>query len=380
MTVENCIFTGRVCSKSVMDESATDITFDAEGVSNHYNAALTRLRTEELPPEVRIQTLKSLTAAIRERGRNLPYDCVMGLSGGADSSYVGMVAREYGLRPLAVHLDNGWNTVTATSNIEKLTNGLDIHLWTHVIRWPEFQDVQRALFKASVANVEVATDHAIFALLYKVAAKFGVKYILSGSNLATETIMPDSWGYDARDSKHIAGIKKKFGNPDVKLNTFPLLSPVEFLKHVFVDRIKLVPILNYVSYNKPKAVAEMASAFGYTAYERKHGESRFTRFFQECYLTEKFGFDKRKAHLSSMIASGLITRDHAVAELQKKMYATVEKSIDLQYVTHKLRFSSVEWDAIMQTPLRSYKEFPNNAWMFDHNASYVQAIRRLAKG
>jgi aminotransferase len=379
MTSESEIFKGRVCSKSVMDESASDTEFDSDGVSNHYRNALHRLSSEQPSVETKSSQLKALMASIREQGRKQQYDCVMGLSGGADSSYVGMLAREHGLRPLAVHLDNGWNTVTASSNIEKMTEALNIDLWTHVIRWPEFQDVQRALFKASVANVEVATDHAIFALLYKVSAKFSVKYILSGSNLATETIMPDSWGYDTRDSKHIIGIKHAFGDPLVKLSTFPLLHPVQFLKHVFVDKIKLVPLLNYVNYDKASAVAAMKSAFGYTAYERKHGESRFTRFFQEYYLPGKFGFDKRKAHLSSMIASGLITREQAIEQLRKPMYSEIEKAIDVEYVIHKLRFSPDEWNAIMHEKQRSYREFPNNAWMFDHNAPYVQFIRKFAK-
>jgi aminotransferase len=373
------IFTGRVCSLSVMDESASDTSFDSEGVSNHFRAAQFRLRNEQLSEQDRPQALASLAERIRNDGKGRDYDCIMGLSGGADSSYVGVVAKNLGLRPLAVHLDNGWNTETACTNIERLTNGLGIDLWTHVIKWPEFRDVQRSLFLASVPNVEVATDHAIFALLYQVAAKFGVKYILSGSNLATETIMPDSWGYDTRDSRHIRGIKNHFGDPAIKLDTFPLLSPVGFLRSILVDKIKLVPILNLVGYDKPKAVAEMQTKFAYKSYARKHGESRFTRFFQEYYLVEKFGFDKRKAHLSSMIASGLMTRDQAIGALTQNLYSENEKRLDVDYVARKLNFSPAEWQAIMKTPMRSYKDFPNNAWMFDHKASYVQAIRRFAK-
>jgi N-acetyl sugar amidotransferase len=363
-----------------MDDSDPDIRFDENGVCNHYHHALLRLETEYFPgPEGRAK-FEAIAARIREEGAGKPYDCVLGLSGGADSSFVAVRAREHGLRPLAVHLDNGWNTETAVSNIEAILRGIDLDLYTHVIEWQEFRDVQRALFRASMANVEVATDHAIFALLYKVAAKFDVRYILTGSNVETETIMPDSWGYDARDARHIVAIKRRFGDPAVKLRTFPLLTPEAFLWHTFVRRAKLLPILNYGSYSKKEAVARMAAEFGYKPYARKHGESRFTRFFQEYYLVEKFGFDKRKAHFSSLIAAGQMTREEAFALLNQPMYRGEERQIDIDYVTKKLGFSQSEWDEIMQAPPGSYADYPNNAWMFDHSSPLVSAIRNFAKG
>jgi aminotransferase len=369
----------RVCSKTIMDETDPDIRFDAEGVSNHYHSAKQRLETEVPSVEAGRAQLEDIAERIKASGHGKPYDCVLGLSGGADSSYVALRAKELGLRPLAIHLDNGWNTDTAVSNIECILRAYDIDLLTHVVRWDEFRDIQRALFKASVANVEVATDHAIFALLYKTAAKYDIDYILTGTNLETEVIMPDSWGYDARDRRHVIGIKKAFGDPKVGYDSYPTLSPFEFFKGVFIKRIKFIPILNFDNYRKSEAVKIMQGAFGYRSYDRKHGESKFTRFFQEYYLPQKFNIDKRKGHFSSQIVAGTMTRDDALALMQQQLYQPDELEIDIEYITKKLGFDRDEWTALMSDKPRSYQDFPNNHWMFDHNNPLILKLRDFAK-
>ena len=364
-----------------MDASDPDIRFDAEGVSNHYHAARARLDNEYFPGEDGIRRIEAIAAQIREEGLGKPYDCIMGVSGGADSSYVAIRAHELGLRPLAVHLDNGWNTDTAVSNIELLLRELDFDLHSHVIDWEEFKDLQRSLFLASVPNVEVVTDHAITALLYHMAAKHGVRYLLSGSNVETESILPRAWGHDNRDWRSIKAIKQRFGNPAIGMESYPHLTPVKFLEYILINKIRFVPVLNYGGYSKAKAVKVMQQRFGYNAYARKHGESRFTRFFQEYYLPTKFGFDKRKAHFSSMIVSGTMTREAALAELAREMYDPVEKMIDIEYCSRKLGFSNNEWAAIMASCPAHATDYPNNGWLFDHNNNRATAlVRKIAKG
>ena len=371
----------QICRKTVMDSSDPAIEFDADGVSNHFHNAKERLEREYFPGEAGLRKLEVIAAQIRSEGAGKTYDCIMGVSGGADSSFVALRAKELGLRPLAVHLDNGWNTDTAVSNIELLLRELDIDLFTHVINWDEFKDIQRSLFLASVPNIEVATDHAITALLYHKAAEHGVRYILSGSNVETESILPRSWGHDNRDWRSIKNIKKRFGDPKIGMSSYPHLTLSRFLHYILAKKIRFVPVLNYGGYNKAEAVKIMQQRFGYNAYARKHGESRFTRFFQEYYLPTKFGFDKRRAHFSSMIASGTMTREAAIAELEREMYDPVEKMIDIEYCSRKLGFDVTEWDAVMEAVPAHASDYPNNGWVFDHTSNKVTAlVRKFAKG
>lgn len=371
----------QICTRTVMDTSDPAITFDEDGVSSHFHNARARLSNEYFPGSDGERRIEDLAARIRAEGAGKPYDCIMGVSGGADSSFVAIRAKELGLRPLAVHLDNGWNTDTAVSNIELLLRELEIDLFTHVIDWEEFKDIQRSLFLASVPNIEVATDHAITALLFHKAAEHGVRYLLSGSNVETESILPRTWGHDNRDWRSIKAIKRKFGNRAIGMGSYPHLTPLQFLDYLLRRKIRFVPVLNYGGYNKAKAVQVMQQRFGYNAYARKHGESRFTRFFQEYYLPEKFGFDKRRAHFSSMIASDTMTREEALVELGRDMYDPVEKMIDIEYCSRKLGFSAEEWKKIMAMPPSHATEYPNNGWLFDHTSNKVTAlVRKIAKG
>lgn len=343
-----------------MDTTDPAISFDADGVSNHFwhaQSLIGRLVKPGAEGEVELQRL---AARIREEGKGKPYDCVMGVSGGVDSSYVAVMARDLGLRPLAVHLDNGWNTDTAVSNIHSLLEKLNIDLYTHVVNWEQFRDLQRAVFLSSLPNIEAVTDHAIKALLYQTANRFGLRYVLSGSNANTEAILPEAWGYNADDSRILLAAKDRFGDPSIGIDTYPLMTFADYFKYIYVKKVQLVPLLNYGDFNKARALEIMKQRIGYVPYARKHGESRFTRFFQEYYLPEKYGFDKRKAHLSSLIASGQLTRQDALVELEKPLYDPISKMIDVEYCTRKLGFTKGEWQAVMAAPIAYPEDFPNN--------------------
>jgi N-acetyl sugar amidotransferase len=371
--------TAGLCSASVMDDSDPDITFDENGVSNHVLKARERLRTECFRGADGERRLNVLLDQIRAEGVGKPYDCVIGLSGGVDSTFVAIRCRELGLRPLAIHLDNGWNTELAVANVERTLRVLDLDLFTHVIDWEEVKDLQRSYFEAGLPNVEAITDHAITALLYRQAAKLGVRFILSGSNIETESIMPDAWSYDARDALHIASIHRRFGVLK-RLKTFPMMYPPEFLAYIFVRRIRHVPILNYGPYNKAAVIGRLQAELGWVPYERKHGESRFTRFFQEYYLPTRFGYDKRKAHFSSLIVAGQMTRDEAFSALNQPLYRPHDRAIEIEYVTKKLGYDADAWAALMARPPGRLSDYANLAWMFDHKRPVTQFVRRVAKG
>jgi N-acetyl sugar amidotransferase len=368
-----------VCAVSVMDDSDPDIAFDAEGVSHHVRLALRRLETECVRGPEGEARLAGLVARIKAEGKGKPYDCVIGLSGGVDSSYVALRARELGLRPIAIHLDNGWNSEAAVANIENLVRTLDIDLHTEVIRWEEIRDLQRSFFLASIPNVEAVTDHAIFAALYRATQRWGTRFILPGANVETESIMPAAWGHSARDSRIIRALHRRYGQVR-RLKSYPLMSPWEFLWHTVGRRVRNLPVLNYGPYNKKAVVARLQREVGWRPYPRKHGESRFTRFFQEYYLPRKFGFDKRKAHYSNLIVAGQMTRDEAFAALNEPLYRGAEAEIEVDYVTKKLGFSDREWRQIMSAPPRRYEDYPNDAWLFSTRLPVAQAIKRLARG
>lgn len=366
-----------MCTRTVMDTTDPDITFDEEGVSNHLGEARELIGRRVIPGAAGEAALRALAEKIRAEGEGKPYDCVMGVSGGVDSSYVAVKARDLGLRPLAVHLDNGWNTDTAVSNIESLLEKLDIDLFTHVVDWEQFRDLQKAMFLSSLPNIEVVTDHAIKALLFQTAEKYGVRYVLSGSNVNTEAILPRAWGYNADDSRIIMAVKKRFGDPRIGTDTYPHMTFADYGKYIYLKKIRFVPLLNYGDFNKASALVTMKQRIGYVPYARKHGESRFTRFFQEYYLPEKYGFDKRKAHLSSLIASGQLTREEALVELEKPMYDPIAKTLDVEYCTRKLGFSEAQWAQVMKTPIAYPEDFPNNARLIEMSVKVKGYLSKL---
>jgi N-acetyl sugar amidotransferase len=337
-----------------MDTTDPGITFDKDGVSNYwhdYQAFQARQPNEE----DRKRELTEVVERIKAAGRGKKYDSVIGLSGGIDSSYLAYLAKQLGLQPLAVHFDNGWNSELAVSNIEKLVSKLGYDLETFVMDWDEFRDIQRAYFKASVIDLEVPTDHMIFGALYKTASRYGIKYILSGSNNATEWLLPRAWYYLKDDLVNLRAIHRAYG--ELPLRKLPVLGIWQHAYYQFVRGIRSVSILDLIDYRKDEAKNLLTEQVGWRDYGGKHYESTFTRFFQGYILPRKFGVDKRKAHLSSLILSGQMTREEALRELQQPTYDLDLQQQDKAYVAKKLGFSREEFEAVLALPNRSHESF-----------------------
>jgi N-acetyl sugar amidotransferase len=355
----------RMCSRTVLDTTIPGITFDENGESNfcqYYDALAAR--TVLRPPSILKREFDATIEAIKHAGRNKPYDCILGVSGGLDSTYMAILAKRHGLRPLLVHFDNGWNAELAVKNIEKIMKRLNYDLHTFVMDWEEFRDLQRSYFLSSVVDVEVPTDQLIFAALNKVAYKEGIKYILAGNNIVTESINPDGWVYKNKlDLVNLKAIHKKYGK--LPLKKLPRLGLFERYFYEAVCGVQTVNLLDLIPYRKADIKAEVQRELDWKDYGGKHYESVFTRFYQGYYLPVKYNIDKRKAHLSNLILSGQLTREEAILELQKPTYPEKEQQQDLDYVTKKLGFSTQEWERIM-----SAAPVPHQAFDTDKKASH----------
>lgn len=358
-----------VCARCIM-HTAVDpaIEFDDSGVCNHCRRYDELLASRGYQGRASEELLISLVEEMKRAGSGLDYDCIIGVSGGVDSSYVASKARELGLRPLAVHFDNGWNSELAVKNIELLLKALSIDLHTEVIDWPEFRDIQRAFLLASTPDGEVPTDHAIQALLWREASRRGIRYILSGMNFATESIAVPSWSYGHSDWKYIRAVHKRFGSH--RLRTFPKYSIPRLLYWNAFRRIRIISILNYMPFDKESAQRELESKYGWRRYGGKHYESIYTRFYQGYVLPKKFGIDKRIGHLSDLINSGQISRADAIEEAARPDYPDDLMAEDKAFVLKKLGFTESEFDRIMEAPAKTYRNFPNNEWV-------VRALKRV---
>jgi N-acetyl sugar amidotransferase len=296
---------------------------------------------------------------IKKYGQGKEYDSILGLSGGADSSYLALKAFDWGLRPLVVHVDAGWNSELAVSNIQAILDFTGWDIYTKVINWPEIRDLQLAYLRSGVSNQDVPQDHAFFTHLYEYAISHDIKYILSGGNTATEGIFPSSW-HDgaAMDAISLKAINQAYGSSKLKF-----YNTTSFLKYYFyfpfVKKMSPVRPLNWIPYNKSEAMRELQERTGWTPYKNKHGESVFTRFFQEYFLPTRFGIDKRIPHLSSQIVSEQTTREQAIAQLDEPLYRPGELLRDIDYICRKLRISQEEFESFMAAPIHSFKDFPN---------------------
>lgn len=347
----------QICVRCVMDTTDTEITFDKNGICNHchaYEKVVKSILWDEQESKVR---LGKLVQKIKQAGKNKEYDCVIGVSGGVDSTYVAYLVKQLGLRPLAVHLDNGWNSALAVTNIEKTLKKLDIDLYTVVLDWEEFRDLQLAFLRASTPDSEIPTDHAITAVLMQIARQHKIKYIIGGSNIRTEAIMPSSWSQGIRDWKYIKNVHKQFGT--VALKTFPHFTLLDFILSRTVKGLRWVDILNYINYNKTEAMQLLENELGWVYYGGKHYESIYTRFFQSYILPEKFNADKRRGHLSTLICSGEITRERALEELNSPIYPSELLAKDKDFVIKKLSLSSEEFNKIMSLPQKSIADYPS---------------------
>lgn len=338
-----------------MDTSDPDIIFDDKGICNHCKRYDEVYKKRIISLEDRDRKLKELVDDIKLTGKGKKYDCIIGVSGGVDSTYIAYLAKDLKLKPLAVHFDNGWNSELAVSNIEKTLKTLDIDLYTHVVDWDEFRDIQLSFLKASTPDAEIPTDHGIIALLFKLAAKFNVKYILNGHNYATEAILPLKWGYGYYDSKYIKDVHGRFGKKKIK--TFPIMGLSKLFMFTQIKKIKTVSPLNYVDYNKENAMKLIQDELGWVYYGGKHYESIYTRFFQAYILPRKFNIDKRKAHLSTLINSEQITREEALEELALPIFPENGLMEDKEYVIKKLDISEAEFEELMNLPIKNFTSY-----------------------
>lgn len=370
----------QMCTRTIMDTTDPDIWFDEQGVSSHalhYDEAYAAI-VASAQAGGRLSELDALVARIKKAGEGKPYDCIIGVSGGVDSTYLAMQAVKLGLRPLAVHFDSGWNSELASSNIANLVEKLGIDLYTHVVDWREMRDLQLSFFKASVANCDIPTDHAFGYVAFDQAKKYGVKFILSGSNLVSESILPQSWGYTSDDAAHLKAIQKKFGT--VKLKTYPIMG--FYKRHIWnplIIGIKTVQPLNLMPYHYAQAKAQITSELGWRDYGGKHFESVFTRYFQGYYLPTKFGFDKRKAHYSSLIASEEITRDEALNLMETTYYPEELRKQDHDFIAKKLGVSTAELEEIFARPVVDHYEYRNVKKQWDFTRKMIRGTSKLVK-
>lgn len=349
----------QVCTRCVVDTTDPLITFDDQGVCNHCKYFENNIKPVWFPNEEGQAKLETMIAEVKAYGAGKDYDCIIGMSGGIDSSYIAVKVVEWGLRPLVVHVDAGWNSELAVQNIEQITRRLGLDLVTHVIDWEEMQDVQLAFMRANVANQDVPQDHAFFAALYSYAVKSDIRYVISGSNFATESVLPQAWGYDAMDIKHLEAIHSKFGTR--RLKKFPRVSFFDFyFRFPLVKKMRILAPLNYMNYDKEEAMRILERDWGWRYYGGKHYESRWTRFFQGYYLPYKFGYDKRKAHLSSLVVAGQLTRSEALEQLKRPLYTANELAEDKAFIAKKLGITEEALADLIAAPCRHYSEFPNN--------------------
>ncbi len=367
--------TYNICAKCVMDSSDSCITFNEKGVCNHCIEYQQRAKTSIKHGEEGRLELQKIIDDAKTKGKANQYDCIIGLSGGVDSSYVAYKAKKLGLRPLAVHFDSGWNSEQAVKNIENIVQKLGIDLYTHVCDWREMKDLQLSYFKAGVINADIPMDHAFMVVLHKIAREKNIKYFFSGHNFETEAILPKSWVYKATDSTNIKSIQQKFGS--VKLKHFPLESIVMNLYARFIFGLKKVNILDFEKYDKAEAMTLIENELGWKYYGGKHYESIFTRFYQGYYLPKRFNIDKRRAHLSTLINSGQITREDALAELVKPSYPD-EKLLqqDIEFVPKKLGISVSEFQKIMSEPIHDHEEYNNDKGV----RNVIKKVGRLVLG
>jgi len=365
----------RVCKTTVMDTSDPGLTFDASGNCHFVEVYRRRETSEIVRGEEGRKRIDRLAARIMRR---TGVNCICGVSGGVDSSLVLLRAVRAGLRPLAVHVDNGWNDEIAVANIERTTRSLGVELHTHVLDWETFRDVQKSFFLSSVPNVEIPTDHAIVATLFRLAARMGVRHILSGSNLSTEAFGPTNEGHEAKDWTHIKAVHSRFARSNLQHYTH--LSTPQFIYLILARGVRFVPILNYLDYNRTEAKAELAATCGWRDYGRKHGESRFTRFFQEHYLPVKFGIDKRRAHLSCQILAKQMSREAALEQLEQPLWSPGEVARETDFVCRKIGFTPSEWDTVMASPPRSHFDYPTNPLFRNSSSPWYQWVRRVATG
>jgi N-acetyl sugar amidotransferase len=360
----------QICTKTIMDTTDPNIIFDANGISDYYHnfqeTILPNWHTDERGYNELMQTAEQ----IRKEGKGKDFDCIMGLSGGLDSSYAAYIAKDVmGLRPLIFHVDAGWNTQQAVGNIEKLVNGLGLDLYTEVINWEEMKDLQVAFLKSQIADQDLPQDAAFFSGLYKFANKYKISTILTGANYSTECCRePEEWGgYPGIDTTLFHDIHKRFGKRPLK--SFPLVDILIYkIYYRYRYGMKVVKPLNLVPYIKKDAEQLLFDKFGWEKFQHKHHESRFTRFYEDFWMPKKFGYEKRRAHFSSLILTGQMTRDEALDRISRPEMDDHFLQQEFEYVANKLDLSVKELQEIFEGENKTFNDYKNKKWLIDLGA------------
>ena len=368
------------CTNCVMDTTDSKILFDEKGVCDHCNTFYRDILPYWHTDERGENKVLALAEKIKKAGKGKDFDCIIGMSGGIDSSYLTWYAtKKLGLRPLVFHVDAGWNSQQAVHNIERIVDKLGLDLYTEVIDWEEMKDLQLAFFKSGVSHIDTPQDHAFFATMYKFADKYKVKYILTGGNYSTECIRnPLQWMYYQSDSRQIKDIHRKFGTK--RLKKFPLTSILWHKVYLrYIKRIKVVRPLDYIPYIKEEATQFLENELAYQRYAQKHFESRFTKFYEGYWLVEKFGYDTRKVQYSSLILTGQMTREEALEKLKKPAYDSKMIPHDFEYIATKLGISVNELEDYFKGENKTYRDYKSQQWIYDIGASVMRFLR-LEKG
>lgn len=358
-----------------MDSSDSKIFFDENGVCDHCNSFYKDLAPNWHTDEKGHNELARIVKKIKKDGRNKNFDCIIGMSGGVDSSYMLHIAvKEYGLNPLVFHVDGGWNSEVAVNNISVMVDKLGLDLYTEVINWEEMKDFQLSYFKSGLSNIDVPQDHAFVATLYNYAAKYKIKYILNGGNYSTECVRnPMDWLYYGTDMAQIKDVRKKFGT--IKLKSYPFSSVLRHKIYLaYIRKIQVIKLLNYIPYIKSEATSILASEYGWQPYPQKHFESRFTKFYEGYWLPKKFGYDTRKVQYSSLILTKQMTRSEALEKLSHPAMTDEESKQEFEYVAAKLNISVDELQGYLNAPNKSYKDYNNQENLFIIGAKMMKIL------
>ena len=365
-----------VCKRCIMDSiNDPDILINDHGVCNH--CITFDFEFNKLPKGInREKELDSIIKKIKLKGIGKKYDCLLGVSGGVDSSYLAYLCSIYGLRPLIIHFDNGWNSELSVLNIQNLLDKLGFDFETLVINWDEFKDLQLSYFKAGVVDLEFPTDHAILASMFKIAKKHNIKFVLSGHNVVTEgTYLPKSWVHSKLDYLNLKDIHKQYGS--IKLKTYPYLSFIKRLYNFYNSQFEYIQLLNLVDYNKFEVKKKLVSELSWKDYGGKHFESIFTRFYQGYILPNKFNIDKRVFHYSCLVQSEQITREQAIKLLQEPIYDINLLESDKKYVLKKLNFNEATFEDYMRAPIRKHNEFKSEQKYWNKYFFVIKQIKKV---
>lgn len=365
----------QICTNCIMDTSDTTLTFDERGWCDYCCNYHTSIAPNWHPGKIGIAEIMPMIERIKQEGKGRDHDCLIGISGGLDSSYVAYIAKEkFGLRPLLFHCDAGWNSDLGVSNIQKMVDGLGLDLVTEVINWEEMKDLQRAFFKSQVPFVDTPQDLALFSAIYNFAAKNDFKYVITGGNNSTECVRESiEWTYFSTDTRHARDIHNQFGTRP--LDTFPMCDIFKYKSYYrWVKGIRVIKLLDSVPFIKNEVIRELTEKFGWQPYQQKHYESRFTRFFESYWTPKKFGYDKRRAYLSSEILTGQLTRDEALERISKPELDEATMAQEFEYVATKLGWSVAEFQEIFDGENKTFRDYKNNFFLITLGAKVANLL------